>query len=106
MGTALPQPGPLRRNIRHGALVLDLLTNGVGVIGTIGHDQAAGRQVPQQGFGSSAVSCLARCQHEGEWTSKTVRQGVELAGAAAAADAERLSLLPPLPPVAQRWAFT
>jgi hypothetical protein len=51
---------------------LDLLTDGLGVIGTISHNKAAGRQVAQQGFGNSAVSRLVRCQHEGEWTSKTI----------------------------------
>jgi hypothetical protein len=51
---------------------LDLLTDGVGVIGTIGRNKAVGRKVAQQGFGNSAVSRLARCQHKCEWTSKTI----------------------------------
>jgi hypothetical protein len=49
---------------------------------------------------------LAWRQREGEWTSESIAERMDLGGAAAAADAERLDFLPPLPPVAQRCAFT
>jgi hypothetical protein len=67
-GTALSGPVPLQRNVRHGVLPLDLLTDGMGVAGTVGHDQASGWQVPQQHFSSAAASRLTGCQNKGERT--------------------------------------
>ncbi len=65
-GTALPEPAPLRRNVRHGALLLDLLTDGMGFADMVAHDQASGWQVPQQPVSSAAVSRLSGCQDAGE----------------------------------------
>ena len=41
-----------------------------------------------------------------QWTAFAVDDGVDFRGATAAADADRLILLPPFTPLAARWAFT
>jgi len=87
-------------------VVLDLLANGIGVVGPVRHDQSTRQKAPEQSLGCAAVRCLAWRQQEGQRTALAVAQGVDLGGAPASADAERLDLLPPLPPAAQRCAFT
>src|SRR6185437_836550 len=86
-------------------LAFDLMSDRVGVVGSVGHDQAVRWQVLEQGFGGPAVCRLSGRHQERLGTDGPVGQRVELGGAAAAADAERLVMLPSfLPPAAHRCA--
>jgi hypothetical protein len=60
----LPAPILFGRDVRHRTLGLDLLPDGIGVIGSIRHGQRIGWQALQQGLGGAAVRCLARHQQE------------------------------------------
>jgi hypothetical protein len=62
---ALPDAGALGRDVRDGALTLDQVADAVGVIGTVGMDDAALRQVGEQVFRCPAVRRLAWRQVEG-----------------------------------------
>ena len=55
---------------------------------------------------SSAVGGLAAGEMERDRPALCIGQGVDLGRAAAARSPDRLALLPPLPPEAQRCAFT
>ena len=58
-----------------------------------------------QELGGAAVGRLAAGQREDARTSVLVPVRLELLGAPASADVDRLRPLPPLPPAAQRCAF-
>ncbi len=60
----------------------------------------------EQGVGGGAIRDLAAGQQKGDRTAVRVGERVDLRGPAAAGPAYRLIALPPLPPDAQRWAFT
>ena len=49
---------------------------------------------------------LAPGNGEVQWPALAIDDGVDFRGAPAATDADRLILLPPLAPLAARWAFT
>lgn len=101
----LPAPGSLGRDVWGRILRFDLLADGVGVVSAVGDDQALGRQIAQQRFGCAAIGGLSGRQQERSRPAEAICQRVNLCGASAAADAERLGALPPLPPVAQRCAL-
>ena len=103
---AFPEPIGLWRDVGDSALILDQVADAVAVIGAIGMDDAARRQACQQMLGRFAVGGLARCQQEGERPALAVGEGVDLCVAPASADADRLMVSPPLPPAAERCAFT
>ena len=57
-------------------------------------------------FDDLAVMDLAACHDEVQWAALTIDDRVDFRAAPAAADADRLILLPPFAPLAARWAFT
>lgn len=69
-------------------------------------DDAARRQGREQRLGRAAVGSLTGRQVEGERGAVTVGECMDLGVAAATADADRLVRSPPLPPAAERCAFT
>ena len=66
----------------------------------------AGWQPLQEERARGAVRDLTARQQEGERPAVLVGERVDLGGSAAARAADGLVLLPPLPPEAQRCAFT
>jgi len=70
-------------------LFLDLLTDGVGVTGTVSKHKGIGRYGLQQGLGGAAVRCLADCQLESVGGGGNICQRVDLGRASSTADAER-----------------
>src|SRR4051794_22535043 len=64
------------------------------------------RHLLKQQFTGSAICDLATSQHEGDRTTRAICQSVDFGGASTARSADSLVLLPPLPPDAQRCAFT
>ncbi len=70
-----------------------------------GQDPCGG-QVFEEPLGSRAVGHLTSCEQEGDGTALVVRQRVDLGRASTPRTPDRLVLLPPLPPDAERCAFT
>jgi hypothetical protein len=82
------------------------VADGIGVTALVGmQDRALGHLLQKQ-LASRAIGDLATGQKESDWAAQAVGQGVDLRGSPAARPADRLILLPPLPPEAQRRAFT
>lgn len=102
----VPATVALGRDVRDGALFLNLATDGVRVIGAVGEHEGICRDGLQQRLCGAAVGSLADGEQEAWRASEDVCQGVDLGRASATADADRLGLLPPFPPAAQRCAFT
>ncbi len=78
---------------------------GVVTLVTVQH-ASTGRQVLEKLLGGFAVGHLAARQQEGDRAALAIGQGMDLGRAAAARAPDRLVLLPPLPPEADRCAFT
>lgn len=75
---AFADAGALRRDVWNSALRLDLLANGVGVVGAVRHDQGLARQALQQSLGRPTVRCLAAGEREGDRTAHPIGQAVDL----------------------------
>ncbi len=102
---AFPAAVGFGRDVGDRALLLDEITDGVAVIGLVGEHDGARRKVIQQHISGATVGDIAGRQQEAERPAFTVGERVELAVAAAPADADRLAARPPFPPPAERCAF-
>lgn len=102
----LPDPVDLGRDVRRGALVLDLSTHRVGVVALVAVDQPDVRDLFLQRDRCRAIRDVAAGQHEGDRPAGGIRQRVDLGRAPATRSADGLLSLPFFPPEAQRWAFT
>ena len=102
----LPAPVRLRRDVGDDARSLDLPADGVAVIAFVAMKHSRVRKIGQQRRGRRAVRDLTSGQQESDRPALAVRERVELGRASAAGAADRLIALPPLPPAAERWAFT
>jgi hypothetical protein len=89
-------------NVRRGTPLIDRLAHRVGIVTTVCDQQRVRWEQRQQGEGGAAIGGLAAAESEGARTPVFVGQRVELGGASAPADADRLRPLPPFPPAAQR----
>ena len=69
-------------------------------------EHVSSRQELQELLGGFAISHLAAGQHERDGAAEIIRQGVDLGRTPAARTPNRLLALPPLPPDAERCAFT
>ena len=85
---------------------LDCPANRIGIVGFVGVKDATARHPLEKVFGRPAVRRLATSETEGDRPAVTVGQGVDFGCAPATRAADRLLALPPLPPAAQRCAFT
>lgn len=103
---ALPRPSDFGRNVGCCAMRLDFLAHGVGVVTFVTLDDGDPLEVFEQGVGRGAIGNLAASQQESDRAAVYIGQGVDLGRAAAARAADRLAVLPPFPPEAQRCAFT
>lgn len=102
----LPTAVGFGRNVRRGALALDLSTHGIAVIAFVTMQDIGFRHALQQSVGRRAIGHLATSQKESDRPAATVGQGVDFGGAPTSGAADGLTELPPLPPAAQRWALT
>jgi hypothetical protein len=101
----LPAPVALGRDVRGSSARLDLPVDGVAVVALVGVQKAAGWQMLQEKRARPGASNLSVGQQEGERATELV--GERMVGCPSAArTADGLALLPPLPPDAQRCAFT
>src|SRR5829696_5823785 len=83
------------------------LPDRVGVVTLVTVKHASdGRQVLEKLFGGFAISHLAARQQERDRAALAIGQGMDLGRAAPARAPDRLALLPPLPPDAERCALT
>jgi hypothetical protein len=91
---------------RQGTFILDLLPHFLAVVGLVGGDgQWRSGRIEDVANGLTVMDLPAR-HREVQWAAFAVDDGVNFRGATAAADADRLLLLPPFAPLAARWAFT
>ena len=97
-----PAPVGFGRNVRRGALALDLAADGVAVIALVAiQDPGPGHAVEQRVSGD-AVRHVAAGQEERHRAAEMVGERVDFRGAPAARAADRLGELPPFPAEAQR----
>ncbi len=99
---ALPAPVGLGRDIRGSALRLDLAAHRIAVIALVGVQDFGGADVVEQDIGGDAVGYLTASQQERDRAAEAVGQRVNFGRASAARAPDRLALLPPFPPEAQR----
>ena len=94
------------RNDRQRPFVSDLLANLLAVVSLVGGDGIWSARRVQNLFDDLAVVNVAAGEDEVQRTALAVDDRVDFCAPAAAADADRLILLPPFAPLAARWAFT
>ena len=88
------------------AFILDLLTHLLAVVGLVGgNGQWRSGSIEHVANGLTVVDLPAR-HRKVQRAALAVDDGMDFRGATAAADADRLVLLPPFAPLAARWAFT
>ena len=88
------------------AFILDLLAHFLAVVGLVGgYCEWRSGSVEHVANDLTVVDLPAR-HREVQRSALAVDDGVNLRGAAAAVDADRLIMLPPFAPLAARWAFT
>ena len=94
--------GAATGNDRQGTLIFDLLTDFLAVVGLVGGDgQRRSWRVEHLANDLTVVDMAAR-HREVQRTALAVDDGVDFRRATAAADADRLLLLPPFAPLAAR----
>ena len=96
----------LRRDVWRRALGFDLPSHSVGVISLVAMHEIARRHLIEERVGGRAIRNLATGQQERDGTAVGVSQRVDFCRASAARAADRLAVLPPFPPEAQRCALT
>lgn len=85
-----------------GATIDDLRTQRVAVVPFV-RDQRAHRRRKRQNIGGSRdIGILARREMKSDWPAEGIAQRMDLGRAPAARAADRLIVLPPFPPEAQR----
>ena len=102
----LPFAIGLGRNVRHDAAVLDLPTDGVAVVTFVAmQDVASGKPRKKCGAGR-AIGDVAAGEQEGDRATLSIGQRMDFRGASATRTPDGVIFLPPLPPLAERCAFT
>lgn len=91
---------------RRGSGLSECLAKAVGIVALVGDETAEARGLGGQQFGGADVGDVACGQRERDGTAEEVADGVNLGGLAAAREPDGLRLGPPLPPCAERCAFT
>ena len=94
------------RNNRQRAFILDLLAHFYAVVGLVGRNSEWWLGRVEHVADDLAVVDLSAGQRKVQRPTLAVDDGMDFCRAAAATDADRLILLPPLAPLAARWAFT
>ncbi len=94
------------RDDRQGAVIFDLLAHLLAVVGLVGGNGEWRLGGVEHVANDLAVMDLAPGDGKIQWPALAIDDGVDFRGATAATDADRLIFLPPLAPLAARWAFT
>ena len=94
------------RDDRQGAFILDLLSDFLAVVSLIGSDGEWWPWRVEHICNDLAVMDLSAGHGKVQRAALAVDNRMDFCGAATAADADRLILLPPFAPLAARWAFT
>src|SRR5262245_24930312 len=76
------------RNVGSAIMVLDQLTDPVGVVGIVGDDVGGGRQCIEQQLGHGLIVGLAGLQLHVHWQAVADDPGMELAGQSSAASTD------------------
>ena len=103
---AFPDAIGFRRDIRRRTLGFDFPAYRVRVITLVAMHEIGRGHLIEQGVGGNAVRHLPAGQQKRDGAAVLIGQRVDFGGASTARAADRLALLPPFPPDAQRWAFT
>ncbi len=98
----LPTAVGLGRDVRCGALTLDLAADSVAVIALVGVQDRSRGHLVEQGVGGSAIRHLAAGQQERHGVAEAVGQRVDFCRPPTARAADCLGEFPPLAPEAQR----
>jgi hypothetical protein len=98
----LPAPICLGRDIRSRAHGFDFAADGVAVVAFVAMQKLGCRHAIEQGVRGNAVCDLSARQQERDRAAEAVGQRVDLRCTAAARAADRLRVLPPFAPAAQR----
>jgi hypothetical protein len=96
----------LKAGDRQGAFILDLLAHLFAVVGFVGRNGERRFGSVEHIANDLAVVDLTARNSKVQRATLAINDGVDFRGATAAADADRLIFLPPLAPLAARWAFT
>jgi hypothetical protein len=83
------------------------LPKGVGIIGPVGDEARARADLTEQRIDAPDIAVMTGGQVDGDWSPEKVGGEVDLGGAPASRDADRLILRRFFwAPAAERWAFT
>ncbi|TXT42380.1 MAG: hypothetical protein FD139_3656 [Methylocystaceae bacterium] len=96
----------LWRNVRHRASIFHLPAESVAVVTLVAMQNVARRKPRQKFRARGAIGYLAAGEHEGERATLGIGQRMDFGRAPAARTTDGLIFLPPLPPLAERCAFT
>ena len=102
----LPFSIGLGRDVRHRAVALDLPPDRVAVVTLVAVQDFAWRKPREKFRAGLAIGDVSAREHEGDGATARVGQRVDFGRASAARAADGLIFLPPLPPLAERCAFT
>ena len=94
------------RNHRPRPLLAKRFPKRVCIIALVGDEMLRPVEFIQQQFGCSQIADVAGRELECEWTTDHICQDMKFAGLAASRRTDALRLRPPLPPKAERCAFT
>ena len=96
----------LWRNVRHDAAILDPTPDGVAVVALVAVQDFARWKKREKFRASRAIGDVSAGEHEGDRSTSCVGQRVDFGRASASRATDSLIFLPPLPPAAERCAFT
>ncbi len=82
------------------------LAEAVGIVAFVSDEAAEAGRLRRQQVSRADVGDVAGGQRERDGTAEEVADGMDLRGLPAAGNADGLRLRPPLPPCAERCAFT
>jgi hypothetical protein len=100
-----PLPIALVGNDRLRSAVAEKGADRIAVISSIGEHFLCGSASPDEPLRDRAVICLPTSQEEGKKTALSICDCMDFCASPAARASNRLRLLPPFPPEAERWAL-
>lgn len=98
----LPAAIDLWRDVGRGSLALDFATDGIAVVSLVTVQDVGVGEAIEQIVGGDAVRDLPAGQQERDRAAEAIGQRVDFCGPPATRTADRLRVLPPFPPEAQR----
>ena len=98
----LPAAIDFGRDVGRGSLALDFTADGVAVVSLVAVQDFGRAEVIEQIVGGDTVRDLAAGQQERDRAAEAISQRVDFRRPSATRTADRLRVLPPFPPEAQR----